>query len=322
DRPRRHRRGRRRSRRRGRAHRRACAGRHQLESRRPGRHLRLLRRRQVAGHAGLRGCGLLLRRQPAARDAAPARRALRPRGIQGQTSLRRLRHARGLVLPAPRRGPRGAARGRGRRPPPVPGSRAADPADPLQGDAPPPSARAVGQRRRRHSRRSRAAGADPRGRRLLRRHDRLLGRRPPAQDRRRDARARELRQAGGLVRVLRAQARPPARCRSGLRRALPHQPPLRGRAASADRLRLPGRRAHLGRRAAAALLRPGAAAARLPAARVRRRGQGAPRGGDRLHRRKTPLGGDRRGPRRALPPVRRLPRRGPAPRRQSRAGSL
>ena len=53
-----------------------------------------------------------------------------------------------------------------------------------------------------------------------------------------------------------------------------------------------------------------AAAARVPAAAVRRRGQGAPRRGDRLHRRPPPLGRDRRGPRGALPRRRALLRRG------------
>ena len=44
-----------------------------------------------------------------------------------------------------------------------------------------------------------------------------------------------------------------------------------------------------------------ARAAGLPAAAVRRRGQGAPGDRDRLHRRAPPLGRDRRAPRRALP---------------------
>ena len=48
-------------------------------------------------------------------------------------------------------------------------------------------------------------------------------------------------------------------------------------------------------------LRAAARAAGLPAAAVRRRGQGAPGDRDRLHRRSPPLGRDRRAPRRALP---------------------
>ena len=49
------------------------------------------------------------------------------------------------------------------------------------------------------------------------------------------------------------------------------------------------------------VLRAAARAARLPAAAVRRRGQGAPGDRDRLHRRAPPLGRDRRAPGRALP---------------------
>ena len=58
------------------------------------------------------------------------------------------------------------------------------------------------------------------------------------------------------------------------------------------------------------VLRRACAAARLPAPAVRRRGQVAPRGGDRLHRRPAPLGRRRRGARRALPRRRALRRRG------------
>ena len=57
-------------------------------------------------------------------------------------------------------------------------------------------------------------------------------------------------------------------------------------------------------------------AARLPAARVRAGGQGAPDDRDRLHRRPSPLGGDRRAPRPPLRRPRRVPRRRRPPRRR------
>ena len=69
------------------------------------------------------------------------------------------------------------------------------------------------------------------------------------------------------------------------------------------------------------VLRPRAAAARVPAPAVRRRGQGAPRRRDRLHRRPPPLGRDRRAPRGRVPRSRRVLRRGPAPGRGPRARS-
>ena len=59
-------------------------------------------------------------------------------------------------------------------------------------------------------------------------------------------------------------------------------------------------------------------AARVPAAAVRRRGQGAPRRRDRVHRRPPPLGRDRRAPRSALPFGRSVLHRDPAPRRRPR----
>ena len=62
--------------------------------------------------------------------------------------------------------------------------------------------------------------------------------------------------------------------------------------------------------------------ARLPAAAVRRRGQGAPVDRGRLHRRAPPLGRDRRAPRGALPRERRLPRRGHASRHRPRADGV
>ena len=72
------------------------------------------------------------------------------------------------------------------------------------------------------------------------------------------------------------------------------------------------------RRPPARVLRPRDPAARVPAPAVRRGGQGAPRGGDRLHRRAPPLGGDRRAPRIALPFRRSLLHRDAAPGRRSR----
>ncbi len=74
------------------------------------------------------------------------------------------------------------------------------------------------------------------------------------------------------------------------------------------------------RRAPRRALRAARRAARLPAAAVRRRGQGAPGGRDRLHRRPPPLGGDRRAPRRALPRP-RGPRRGGRPPRHRQAAA-
>ena len=62
-----------------------------------------------------------------------------------------------------------------------------------------------------------------------------------------------------------------------------------------------------------------ARAAGLPAAAVRRRGQGAPGDRDRLHRRAPPLGRDRRAPRRALPRRRGPRRRGRPPRHRQAA---
>ena len=60
-------------------------------------------------------------------------------------------------------------------------------------------------------------------------------------------------------------------------------------------------------------------AAGVPAPAVRDRGQGAPDGRDRLHRRPPPVGGDRRAPREPVPRPRGVLRRGRAPRRRSPA---
>ena len=85
----------------------------------------------------------------------------------------------------------------------------------------------------------------------------------------------------------------------------PHYEP---RPAAADRTRPADRRVHRPRRRARRVLRPAAPAARLPAAAVPGRGQGAPGGRDRLHRRAPPLGGDRRAPGRAATAPPRVPR--------------
>ena len=118
------------------------AGVEALRAHRSGRHHRLLGRREVDGDGRLRGRGLLLRRQPALGDDPLAGRAVHARGLQGRPRRGRLRRARRQLL----RGAGGDARrpaGRRRAPPgAVPGGRRADAADPLQGDPPPPSARA------------------------------------------------------------------------------------------------------------------------------------------------------------------------------------
>ena len=94
----------------------------------------------------------------------------------------------------------------------------------------------------------------------------------------------------------------------------PHYEP---RAAAADRERRERRRVHQPRRRARRVLRAPAPAARLPAAPVPGRGQGAPGGGDRLHRRAAPVGRDRRAPRSRYGDRRRVPGRGRPPRRRA-----
>ena len=184
-----------------------------------------------------------------------------------------------------------------RRPPrAVPRGRRGHAADALQGDPPAPSAGAQRQRRRRHPARAGAARADPRARRHRHRHDRA--------ERRRRCGARSRR------RCSRPASRASSRSRS---RSFGHKHgPARDADLVFDVRFLPNphwepelrpltgfdradRRLRRARRAAEGVLRPRAAAARVPAAAVRRRGQGAPRGRDRLHRRPPPLG--RRSPR-------------------------
>ena len=159
-------------------------------------------------------------------------------------------------------------------------------------------------------------GAGARAGRLVHRHQRAERGRAAAQGRRRAARAGHARPPRRHLHVVRPQARPAARRRPRARRPLPAQPALRGRPAAADRVRPADRRLRRPRRPAGGVLRPRAAAARVPAPAVRRRGQGAPRRGDRLHRRPPPLGRDRRAPRGRVPRPRRVLRRGPAPRRR------
>ena len=158
-----------------------------------------------------------------------------------------------------------------------------------------------GQRGRRHPRASRSCS-----RRCAQRgghRDRHLRAQSAAALRRKVAdellEPRRARPARGHVHVLRPQARPAARRRPRVRRALPAQPALRRRPAAADRLRPADRRLRRPRRPPRGVLRARHPAARVPAPAVRRRGQGAPDGRDRLHRRPPPLGGHRRAPRRA-----------------------
>ncbi len=155
---------------------------------------------------------------------------------------------RGLRL-ARRRVPGRAGRrdrpagGDGPRPPRgLPHRRRAGAGRPLQGDAPPAPAVAARQRDRRHPRRAGAARAGPPARRHRHRHLGPERRGAAPQGRRRAARAHLARPAGRDLHVLRAQARPAARRRPRLRRALPAQPALRLRPAPADRLRPADRR--------------------------------------------------------------------------------
>ena len=94
------------------------------------------------------------------------------------------------------------------------------------------------------ARRARAARAAARARGPRDRHDRHVGRDAARQDRRRVPAAQGGRAARADVHELRLQARPAARGGPRVRRALPAQPPLRGRAARADRPRRARRRVH------------------------------------------------------------------------------
>ena len=190
---------------------------------------RHLGRREVAGDGHLRGCRVLLRGQPAARDDPLAGRAVRPRGEQGRASGRGVRRARRRLLRHARPGARRPRLRRAALPDPLPRGRRPGADQPLQGDAPAPPARqrrlrGGGPRPRAHAARP-AEGA----RRRLHRHERPLGG-PAAQGRgRQDAPARPPRQARRDVHDVRLQARHAARRRPHLRRPLPAEPALRGR---------------------------------------------------------------------------------------------
>ena len=107
----------------------------------------------------------------------------------------------------------------------VPDGQRGDAADALQGDAPPPPARAGGQRRSRGSRSSAALVEPLRDRADRRRRlDRPQGARPAPQARRGDAAAGQRHAHGADVRELRLQERPGARRRHRARRALPAEP--------------------------------------------------------------------------------------------------
>ena len=102
------------------------------------------------------------------------------------------------------------------------------------------------------------------------------------------------REAGADPAHLRLQERAAARRRPHPRRPLPAQPPLRPRAAPADRPGPGGARLRRVGDPGGRVLRPADAAARVPRPRLRRRGQEPPDDRDRLHRRPPPLGHRRR----------------------------
>ena len=289
---------------------------------RPVRDHRLLGRRQVGGDRRLRGLRLLLRRQPAAADDRVARRALPPRGQRRAPRGGRHRRPRRRLLRRPDRGPRRAAR------------RAASSRRVLFLEADEETlVDRFKETRRRHP-------LAPDGRVVdgIRAEREILGPLRERADvvmdtsdltgamlRRRIATdllgPRSQREARADDPHLRVQERPAARRRPDLRRPLPAQPALPRGPAPADRPRSAGRRARRGRRPGERVLRAPAAAARLPAARLRRRGQDPPDDRDRLHRRAPPLGDDRR-PRRPAPRRPRRPRAARrAPRRRARLSS-
>ena len=177
--------------------------------------------------------GLLLRRQPAAGDDPRARRAVHARGLQGRARGGRLRRARR------RRTSRRCARCS------TTSTRLGVRHRVLFLDADDETllTRYKETRRRHplaptasvargHRRRARAARAAARARRPRHRLDRPQGaRRCGARSPTSCCRARRAHAAGGDVQSLRLQARPAARRRPRLRRALPAQPALRARAA-------------------------------------------------------------------------------------------
>ena len=108
------------------------------------------------------------------------------------------------------------------------------------------------------------------------------------------ARHRTGREAGADPPHLRLQERPAARRRPHPRRPLPAEPPLRPRAAPADRQGRGGPRLRRVGDPGGRVLRPPPAPARVPRPRLRQRGQDPPDDRDRLHRRPPPLGHRRR----------------------------
>ena len=127
-----------------------------------------------------------------------------------------------------------------------------------------------GQRRGGGGGRARAARAAARPRGPGDRHDGHVGGDAAREDRRGAPAAQDGRAAVGDVHELRLQARPAARGGPRVRRALPGQPPLRARAARADRPGRGGGRVHRARRPPGGAVRAAARAARLPAPAVRR----------------------------------------------------
>ena len=277
--------------------------------RRPRDHLRALRRREVVGDERVRGRGLLLRRQPAGGDDPLARRAVHARGLEGRARRRRVatRAAASTSTALASVIDELDAAGVAHRVLFLE-RRRADAAHPLQGDAPPPPAGAARQRGRRHpppsascSRRCASAPTScidttglsaPALRRKV--ADELL--------------EPEQRPAGSRSRSASFGHKhgPPRDADLAFDvRFLPnphYEPelrPLTGLRPADRRLRRPRRpRCEEFYDHVLPLLEY-----LLPA--VRRRGQGAPRGRDRLHRRPPPLGRDRRAPRRSASATRR-----------------
>src|SRR3990172_3912523 len=108
----------------------------------------------------------------------------------------------------------------------------------------------------------------------------------------------------GVAGLLRLQARDPVRLGPGLRRPLPPQPPLRGRAAPPRRARPGGEGLRAQARGKPRAAGPAEGPARFPAAVLPARGESLPDRRRRMHRRAAPVGG----PRRRAPPVPRGPR--------------
>ena len=234
------------------------------------------------------------------RDDRLARRAVPPRGQRRcERAAVVIRRARRRLLRRPRQACSTSSTRTMCRPRALPRGRRADADRPLQGDAPPPPARARGRRGRRHPRRagscSRRCASAPTS--SSTRRD-LTGGAAARGGRRRAARAERRGQARGHLHDLRLQARPAARRRPRRFdvRFLPNPHyeadlrPLTG----LDARRRVRRGATSGSTSSTTALMP-LLDFLLPA--VRGRGQGAPDDRDRLHRGPPPLGRDRRAPR-------------------------